>query len=99
MNYKDLDKSSLSPMMQRYYETKAEYEDAILMYRLGDFYEMFFEDAEKASRELELTLTGRDCGSGRRAPMTAISQGWYQEDIKWRSASNFPPFPLRAKTS
>ena len=72
MNYKDLDKSSLSPMMQRYYETKAEYEDAILMYRLGDFYEMFFEDAEKASRELELTLTGRDCGSGRRAPMCGV---------------------------
>ncbi|HAE88547.1 MAG TPA: DNA mismatch repair protein MutS [Clostridiales bacterium] len=72
MNYKDLDKSSLSPMMQRYYETKAEYEDAILMYRLGDFYEMFFEDAEKASRELELTLTGRDCGSGKRAPMCGV---------------------------
>ena len=72
MNLKDLDKASLSPMMQRYYETKAEYEDAILMYRLGDFYEMFFEDAEKASRELELTLTGRDCGSGKRAPMCGV---------------------------
>ena len=72
MNYKDMDKDSLSPMMQRYYETKAEYDDAILMYRLGDFYEMFFEDAEKASRELELTLTGRDCGSGKRAPMCGV---------------------------
>ena len=72
MNYKDLDKAALSPMMQRYYETKAEYEDAILMYRLGDFYEMFFEDAERASRELELTLTGRDCGGGRRAPMCGV---------------------------
>ena len=72
MNYKDMDKESLSPMMQRYYETKAEYDDAILMYRLGDFYEMFFEDAEKASRELELTLTGRDCGSGKRAPMCGV---------------------------
>lgn len=72
MNYKDMDKESLSPMMQRYYETKAEYDDAILMYRLGDFYEMFFEDAEKASRELELTLTGRDCGGGKRAPMCGV---------------------------
>ena len=72
MNYKDMDKESLSPMMQRYYETKAEYDDAILMYRLGDFYEMFFEDAERASRELELTLTGRDCGSGKRAPMCGV---------------------------
>ena len=72
MNYKDLDKEKLSPMMQRYYETKAQYEDAILMYRLGDFYEMFFEDAERASRELELTLTGRDCGSGNRAPMCGV---------------------------
>ena len=72
MKYNELDKNSLSPMMQKYYETKAEYEDAILMYRLGDFYEMFFADAETASRELELTLTGRDCGSGRRAPMCGV---------------------------
>ena len=72
MNHKDLDKNTLSPMMQRYYETKEQYDDAILMYRLGDFYEMFFEDAERASRELELTLTGRDCGSGKRAPMCGV---------------------------
>ena len=72
MNYKDYDKASLSPMMQRYYETKEQYDDAILMYRLGDFYEMFFGDAEIASRELELTLTGRDCGGGRRAPMCGV---------------------------
>ena len=72
MNYKDLPKESLSPMMQKYRETKDQYEDAILMYRLGDFYEMFFEDAERASRELELTLTRRDCGSGNRAPMCGV---------------------------
>ena len=72
MNYKDFDKASLSPMMQRYYDTKAQYDDAILMYRLGDFYEMFFGDAEVASRELELTLTGRDCGGGKRAPMCGV---------------------------
>ena len=72
MKRKELDIKSLSPMMQRYYETKEQYEDAILMYRLGDFYEMFFEDAETASRVLELTLTGRDCGSGRRAPMCGV---------------------------
>ena len=72
MDYKEFDKASLSPMMQRYYDTKAQYDDAILMYRLGDFYEMFFGDAEVASRELELTLTGRDCGGGKRAPMCGV---------------------------
>ena len=72
MKLKEIDAKELSPMMQRYRETKEQYEDAILMYRLGDFYEMFFEDAEVASRELELTLTGRDCGSGRRAPMCGV---------------------------
>ena len=59
-------------MMRRYYETKQEYADAILMYRLGDFYEMFFDDAETASRVLELTLTGRDCGMEHRAPMCGV---------------------------
>ena len=53
---------SLTPMMQQYFDVKNNYKDYILMYRLGDFYEMFFEDAYTASRELELTLTGRDCG-------------------------------------
>lgn len=62
----------LSPMMQKYKETKAQYQDCILMYRLGDFYEMFFEDAEIASRELDLTLTGRDCGLEHRAPMCGV---------------------------
>ena len=62
-----------SPMMQRYLETKKEYQDCILFYRLGDFYEMFFDDAITASRELELTLTGKDCGQEERAPMSPSS--------------------------
>ena len=61
-----------SPMMQRYLETKKEYEDCILFYRLGDFYEMFFDDAITASRELELTLTGKMCGMEERAPMCGV---------------------------
>ena len=52
----------LSPMMQHYVDTKEKYKDCILFYRLGDFYEMFFDDAVTVSKELELTLTGRDCG-------------------------------------
>ncbi len=63
---------SLSPMMQQYQATKEQYPDAILFYRLGDFYEMFFDDALTASRELELTLTGRDCGLEERAPMCGV---------------------------
>ena len=64
--------AEFSPMMQRYLETKEEYKDCIVLYRLGDFYEMFFEDAITASRELELTLTGKDCGQEERAPMCGI---------------------------
>lgn len=67
---KDIDK--FSPMMQNYLKTKEEYKDCILFYRLGDFYEMFFDDAITASRELELTLTGKDCGQEERAPMCGI---------------------------
>ena len=61
-----------SPMMQRYLETKEKYKDCILFYRLGDFYEMFFDDAIIASRELEITLTGKDCGQEERAPMAGV---------------------------
>ena len=57
----DSDVNSLSPMMRRYFAIKAQYPDCLLFFRLGDFYEMFFEDAEKASRVLDLVLTGRDC--------------------------------------
>ena len=64
--------NQLSPMMQKYMETKTEYPDCILFYRLGDFYEMFFEDAVTASKELELTLTGKMCGLEERAPMCGV---------------------------
>ena len=64
--------AEFSPMMQKYLETKEQYKDCILFYRLGDFYEMFFDDAITASRELELTLTGKDCGQEERAPMCGI---------------------------
>lgn len=68
--YRNIDK--FSPMMQHYIATKAKYLDCILCYRLGDFFEMFFEDAIVCSRELELTLTGKDCGQEERAPMCGI---------------------------
>ncbi len=64
--------AEFSPMMQKYLETKEQYKDCILFYRLGDFYEMFFDDAITASRELELTLTGKDCGQEERAPMCGV---------------------------
>ena len=62
----------LSPMMQQYMDIKKDHEDCILFFRLGDFYEMFFEDAHVASRELELTLTGKNCGQEERAPMCGV---------------------------
>ncbi len=64
--------AEFTPMMQKYLETKQEYPDCILFYRLGDFYEMFFEDAITASKELEITLTGKDCGKEERAPMCGV---------------------------
>ncbi len=64
--------AELSPMMRHYVELKEKYKDSILMYRLGDFYEMFFDDALLASRELEIVLTGRDCGLPERAPMCGV---------------------------
>lgn len=68
----EIDKEKLSPMMAKYLETKEEYADCILFYRLGDFYEMFFDDAIKVSKELELTLTGKSCGLDERAPMCGV---------------------------
>ncbi len=62
----------MTPMMQQYLDTKKEYKDCILFYRLGDFYEMFFEDALTASKELEITLTGKSCGQEERAPMCGV---------------------------
>ncbi len=64
--------AELTPMMKKYVETKEQYPDCILFYRLGDFYEMFFEDALTASKELEITLTGKDCGLEERAPMCGV---------------------------
>ncbi|NLD88111.1 MAG: DNA mismatch repair protein MutS, partial [Clostridiales bacterium] len=68
----------LTPMMRQYFAVKAQYEDCILMYRLGDFYEMFYDDAETASRELEIALTGRACGLEQRAPMCGIPYHSYE---------------------
>ena len=68
----EINRENLSPMMQKYLETKEEYKDCILFYRLGDFYEMFFDDALVASKELELTLTGKNCGLEERAPMCGV---------------------------
>lgn len=65
-------KEQMTPMMTQYLKTKEEYADCILFYRLGDFYEMFFDDAIKASKELEITLTGKDCGLSERAPMCGV---------------------------
>ena len=64
--------AELSPMMKQYFKLKEENKDSILFFRLGDFYEMFYEDAKLASKELELTLTGRDCGQEERAPMCGV---------------------------
>ena len=65
-------KMALSPLMQQYLSIKEKYQDAIIFFRVGDFYEMFFEDAKLASAELELTLTGKDCGLEERAPMCGV---------------------------
>ena len=72
MNTKDVDRNQLSPMMRHYVELKDKYPDVILLYRLGDFYEMFFEDAITISHDLELTLTGRSAGLEERVPMCGI---------------------------
>ena len=64
--------TEVTPMMKQYMEIKRQYADTILFYRLGDFYEMFFDDAKIASKELELTLTGRSCGLEERAPMCGV---------------------------
>ena len=70
--FESVDIDKVSPMMQHYLQTKREYKDCILFYRLGDFYELFFDDAQVASKELELTLTGKACGLEERAPMCGI---------------------------
>ncbi|MBO5375229.1 MAG: DNA mismatch repair protein MutS [Bacilli bacterium] len=77
MKRSEVDKSKLSPMMLKYLEIKEKYNDTIIFYRLGDFYEMFFEDAILCSRELELTLTGRNAGLDERVPMCGIPHHAY----------------------
>ena len=72
MERKDINLNDVSPMMREYLKTKSEYEDVILFYRLGDFYEMFFDDAITASHELELTLTGKQAGLDERVPMCGV---------------------------
>ena len=78
MKRSEVDKSKLSPMMLQYLKIKEQYEDTILFYRIGDFYEMFFEDAITASRELELTLTGKSAGLEERVPMCGVPHHAYQ---------------------
>ena len=65
-------KTKISPMMQQYLDIKEQYKECILFFRLGDFYEMFFDDAITVSRELELTLTGKNCGQEEKAPMCGV---------------------------
>ena len=72
MKRSEIDRSKLSPMMKHYVELKDKYEDTIILYRLGDFYEMFFEDAEEVAHALELTLTGKSAGLDERVPMCGI---------------------------
>ena len=78
--------SEYTPMMRQYLEIKEEYPDYVLFYRLGDFYEMFFEDAVKVSKELELTLTGKNCGVEERAPMCGVphhaAEGYLNKLVK-----------------
>ena len=73
--------AEFTPMMKQYFEIKENNKDAILFFRLGDFYEMFFEDAKIASKELELTLTGKDCGQEERAPMCGIPYHSYESYV------------------
>ena len=78
MKRSEVDKSKISPMMAQYLDIKEKYEDTIIFFRLGDFYEMFFEDATTCSRELELTLTGKNCGLDERVPMCGIPYHAYK---------------------
>ena len=78
MKRNDVDLNKISPMMKQYLEIKDKYDDTIVFFRLGDFYEMFFEDAETASRELELTLTGKNCGLEERVPMCGVPYHAYK---------------------
>ena len=82
MKREEVDRSKLAPMMNHYMDIKDKYSDTIIFYRLGDFYEMFFEDAILASRELELTLTGRSAGLEERVPMCGVPHHSYQTYVE-----------------
>ena len=77
MKRNEVDRTKLSPMMQQYMDIKDKYEDSIIFFRLGDFYEMFFDDAITASRVLELTLTGKQAGISERVPMCGVPHHAY----------------------
>ena len=81
MKRNEVDRNKLAPMMAKYMEIKDNYEDTIIFFRLGDFYEMFFEDAELVSRELSLTLTGRQAGLSERVPMCGVPYHSYQNYV------------------
>ena len=70
--------SKISPMMEQYFEIKKQYPDYILLFRVGDFYEMFYDDAKLVSKELDMTLTGKDCGQEERAPMCGMPYHAYE---------------------
>ena len=87
----EIQREKLSPMMQHYLATKEKYPDCILFYRLGDFYEMFFDDAIKVSRELELTWTGRDGGLPERAPIRLpfVTSCQIRHPVSWWNGMSF----------
>ena len=84
MKRSEVERSKLSPMMQQYMEIKDNYEDSIIFFRLGDFYEMFFDDAILTSRILELTLTGKQAGLDEKVPMCGIPHHAYMNRLKYR---------------
>jgi len=86
--FKKIDRSKLSPMMLHYLKIREENEGIIIFYRIGDFYEMFFDDAELVSRELQLTLTGKDCGLNERAPMCGIPYHAYETYVEENHIKN-----------
>ena len=81
MKRSEVDRTKLAPMMAKYMSIKDNYEDTIIFFRLGDFYEMFFEDAETVSKALSLTLTGRNAGLDERVPMCGVPSHAYQSYV------------------
>ena len=89
--YKNIDKSKYTPMMRQYLDIKEKYPDTLVFFRLGDFYEMFFNDAIVASRELEIVLTGRDAGVEERVPMCGVPFHSVRNTYPWcKNKYSFP---------